>query len=391
MTGLLLTHKWQIIAYQMCHWIYNLYFHSLAGFPGPKLWGMSRFTREFVNLRGDIPKQVSLLHEKYGEIVRVALNVLSFINPDAWTDIYVHKSRKPPFIKDPVRYTHELWINGAPEVFTSLEKDHTRLRRLIQPAFSDKAIREQESLIQATVDLLILRLQEQIDINKGLAVVDINQWMNWTTFDVIGDLSFGETFSCLENGGYHPWVAMITNSIRRIAFNRTIKQWPYPHKTWSFLIGPLFIRALKRFHGLIIEKVDRRVANETQRKDFIKFLLEHKDLEKQMTKDELYSNAGMLIMAGSETSSMALSGAIYHLAKYPEFLGPLQEEIRSKFFDEKDITFKAVTEMPRLLAVLHESMRLYPPQADIASRVVPKGGAMVAGRWIPEGVGLDST
>ena len=135
---------------------------------------MSRFTREFVNLRGDIPKQVSLLHEKYGEIVRVALNVLSFINPDAWTDIYVHKSRKPPFIKDPVRYTHELWINGAPEVFTSLEKDHTRLRRLIQPAFSDKAIREQESLIQATVDLLVLRLHEQIDINKGLAVVDMN-------------------------------------------------------------------------------------------------------------------------------------------------------------------------------------------------------------------------
>jgi hypothetical protein len=34
---------------------------------------------------------------------------------------------------------------------------------------------------------------------------------------------------------------------------------------------------------------------------------------------------------------------------------------------------------------------LYPPQADIASRVVPKGGAMVAGRWIPEGVSLDST
>jgi len=348
---------------------------------------MSRLTREFVNLRGDITTQVSLLHEKYGDIVRVNPNILSFIHPDAWTDIYVYRPGKLPFIRDPQRYTHELWINGAPDLLTSPEKDHARLRRLMQPAFSEKAIREQESLVHANVDLLIQRLQEQTN-NSSPAIVDINKWMNWTTFDVVGDLAFGETFNCLENGGYHPWVAMISNSIPRIAFNQTVSQWPWLYKTWQFLLGPLFNRAMKRFQSLVIEKVDRRVARDTQRNDFLKFVLEHKDPGEKMTRDELYSNAALLIIAGSETSSMSLSGTIYHLAKNTDLLGPLQKEIRAKYKTEEDITFKTLTEIPNLLAVLHESMRLYAPQVNMNARVVPKGGAMVAGRWIPENVSL---
>lgn len=39
-----------------------------------------------------------------------------------------------------------------------------------------------------------------------------------------------------------------------------------------------------------------------------------------------------------------------------------------------------------MLAVLDETMRVYPPVPDPAQRVVPRGGGMIEGKWVPEGV-----
>jgi hypothetical protein len=47
-------------------------------------------------------------------------------------------------------------------------------------------------------DFLMQRLHE----NCG-KTVDVNKWYNLTTFDVIGDLAFGESFDGLRNSGLH--------------------------------------------------------------------------------------------------------------------------------------------------------------------------------------------
>ena len=41
------------------------------------------------------------------------------------------------------------------------EQDHTRFRRLLAHAFSEKALRDQESILQTYVNLLVSRLHEQ--------------------------------------------------------------------------------------------------------------------------------------------------------------------------------------------------------------------------------------
>jgi len=72
--------------------IYNLYFHPLRRFPGPVLHRATRiaFVRKLV--RGVLPKDVLALHNRYGPVVRVAPNELSFLHPDAWRDIYGHRT-----------------------------------------------------------------------------------------------------------------------------------------------------------------------------------------------------------------------------------------------------------------------------------------------------------
>jgi hypothetical protein len=37
---------------------------------------------------------------------------------------------------------------------------------------------------------------------------------NFTTFDIIGDLAFGEPFGCLKNEKFHDWVALIFETIK---------------------------------------------------------------------------------------------------------------------------------------------------------------------------------
>lgn len=102
-----------------------------------------------------------------------------------------------------------------------------------------------------------------------------------------------------------------------------------------------------------------------------------------MTRDEIISNATILILAGSETTATVLSGATYLLHQNPEKLAILQKEVREAFSSIDDITLLSSSKLPYLHAVLEETMRCYPPAADNLPRVTPSEGAMVAGEWVP--------
>ena len=64
--------------------IYNITFHPLAKYPGPKLDGAIDFPWHWRQTRGYQPFYMKKLHEKYGNIVRVAPNQLSYITSQAW-------------------------------------------------------------------------------------------------------------------------------------------------------------------------------------------------------------------------------------------------------------------------------------------------------------------
>jgi len=97
-------------------------------------------------------------------------------------------------------------------------------------------------------------------------------------------------------------------------------------------------------------------------------------------------NAGLLVIAGSETTATLLTGATYFLLSNPRTLEKLKAEVRSSFKSDNEITLTSVGNLTYMLACLNESLRRYPPVAVGLPRTVPKGGANVAGTFIPEGV-----
>ena len=104
--------------------------------------------------------------------------------------------------------------------------------------------------------------------------------------------------------------------------------------------------------------------------------------------DDAYYHSIPTVFAGGETTGCALTATLYFLCREPEKLGKLRAELRSLETVQKNnrIALKEVQHCRYLQAVIKESLRLFAPVGLGLSRVIPKGGLVLAGYLFPEGV-----
>lgn len=367
----------QAIAFIALKALYNLYLHPLRHYPGPRLYAASHLPYTLSWTRGRLLTNVSDFHAQYGPIVRVAPNRLSYTDPTAWHAIRGHrKSGEAENGKEPSFYASA--INN---IIGASRTKHARFRRLLAHGFSAKSMREQQPLITGYVDLLLQRLE-------GKHVVDIVSWFNYTTFDIIGDLSFGEPFGCLEKGGTHPWVETIFDSVGQ--FSVVVSMRRHVPSVLSFIRAAFPNSIGKPFAEQAVyakRQVMKRLAREGERPDFIDSMVRSRADKEPLTGEEIAENARMLVLAGSETTATALSGTVFLLAKHKDVQRRLAEEVRGAFRTEDDIDFSSVQNLGYMLAVLDEAMRVMPPVPGSMPRVCQDGGDVLCGRWVPEGVG----
>lgn len=339
--------------------------------------------------QGSLAPNWRRLHDQYGDVVRTGPNELSYTNPGAWKVIYGHHQQGEGFRKNPV--FNEAASNGVHSILTAEGETHRRMRRALAYAFSDKALQEQGDILQHFTRLLVRRLREEV-ASKHPSPVDLFQWYNWTTFDLIGDLSFGEPFYCLEKGEFSDWVAMVYNSFKTIAFLNITKNLAPLDKVAKMLI-PKSMKAKKiRLFMGNSGKVDHRLAMKTDRHDFLSYIIKTdesvEDEDSTLAKEELYANSTLLVLAGSESTASVLSAMTFFILKSPTVLRKATGEIRSAFKTESEITLSTVRELPYLAAVVSEALRMYPPFPEGLPRVTPRDGAMICGGFVPAGVSV---
>ncbi|OIW33137.1 cytochrome P450 [Coniochaeta ligniaria NRRL 30616] len=370
-----------LLLYSVARVVYLVFFHPLAKVPGPRLYAFSDIPYLYHAVRGEWPRTLKRLHDRYGPVVRFTQNDVSFITPGAWKQIYSHKGHgEQSYEKDLRLYRPAL--SGASSIITSNEADHRRMRRLLAHAFSEKALRGQEGIMKQYIDVLITRMHEMARKDE---VVDMVKWYNFTTFDLIGDLAFGDnSFKCLDSGGYHPWVAMIFDGFRQITLLHALKRHPRLMFLKDYIMGNKITKsALEHFHLTQSTAKKRIESGKMDREDFMSYILRHND-EKGMTVAEMIENSSTLIVAGSETTATLLSGTTFYLLSNPHAYGKLVKEVRSTFATEEDITLQRVNQLEYMLAVLNEGLRVYPPVPSGLTRITPKGGEFIEGYWMPE-------
>ena len=330
------------------------------------------------SLTGMYYKIVADLHAQYGQAVRIGPDDISYISAEGWRDIYAHRQGHQEFPKDPSGQIRQ--VNGIPSIVGASRENHSRYRRLLSHAFSEKGLREQEPLIRKYVDLLIERLHQY----SAEGAQDMVTWYSWTTFDLIGDLAFGESFYCLENVYKHPWIAFLFGNIKLIPIIGLFRRYGLLGLVEAMAPKKL-LEARQENYEYAKDKVLTRMKLGKDRGDFLDKVLKY-EYPKGMSAEELVSTGSSLVAAGSETTATLLAGATYLLLQHPEVMAKLVAEIRSTFAHDVDITIARVSQLKYLLAVLEESMRVYPPLPSGLNRLVPDGGEIVCGKWIPGGV-----
>jgi cytochrome P450 len=266
------------------------------------------------------------------------------------------------------------------------DESHTRQRKIFTPAFSDRALRQQEPLFLKYTDLLISKLKEglQQDPKKEF---DMVQMFSFTTFDVMGDLTFGEPLHMLDKNTWDPWVSVVFDGIKMGSKMSIIMSYPLiwkPFKAWK---KPGASNAKRREHFKhSADRVSKRLekGRDAEGVDLWDFVLNQKE-GKGLTRDEMDSNASLFMMAGTETLATLVSGLTYYLLTSPSKLKKLVDEIRSTFATAEDMTMAGIAALPYLNACLKEALRMYPPVPLGLPRMTPEDGSTVCGQFVPPG------
>ncbi|KAJ5634432.1 hypothetical protein N7528_002274 [Penicillium herquei] len=373
-TGLILVFVTQVI--------HDLFINPLGKYPGPRLAGTSRIPQLYHTFKGDLLQWVAGLHATYGDVVRVAPDELSYASGEAWKGIYGHAlGGKKATEKDARFYGPS--FNGAPDIIRAKGHDHARFRRNFSHAFSDRALRDQQTLICKYVDMLVETLNAMIK-EDPMVKINMVRMFNLTTFDIMGDLTFGDPLDLLLGTGDLNWVNAVFYSMKTNTLRRLARYWP-----WTASIAQCFIpQALKQeaitHYQSSQARVDNRIdGNPHMKKPDIWGIVMKQKEDLLLSRTEMYANSQVFMVAGTETTATALSGLLYNLLMNPKTMDRLVKEILDTFEKDSDIEMRPLEHMEYLNACIEEALRVYPPVPVGLPRKTPDDGLLICGEHIP--------
>lgn len=207
---------------------------------------------------------------KHGEIFAVRTHLLPFMwNPCLFSLGHRTRNRPGSFEKDESFYNS--FGNSAPYILNAKDDEHRRLRRLQSHAFSEKALKAQESIVKGYVDLLMKQLSGRALPHDNCAV-DLVKWYNFTTFDIIGDLAYGEPFGCLRDGIWHRWLEVVFEFVISGIYLRAARRFDSPLKEIFLFFTPKKLAESRKYqYQFSAERVDRRLQGGSTRPDFSEY------------------------------------------------------------------------------------------------------------------------
>lgn len=220
---------------------------------------------------------------------------------------------------------------------------------------------------------------------------DLFTWMQFYAFDVIGEITFGRSFGLIE-AGHDKHGLLHAAHMASIGYGSMVALIPEVHPFYLWLQNVVPIESHWRvIQRVILRELNARTqgdAGPSDRKDFMAKCVE---LSKAGKIDEFTINnvIGSNVGAGSDTTGISMTAVIYFLMKHPDCLRKLRDEIDTATRDgnlTNPVTFQEGLKLSYMQATIKESLRLHAAVGQILSRVVPEGGAELAGKYFPPGV-----
>jgi cytochrome P450 len=265
------------------------------------------------------------------------------------------------------------------------EKLHTALRRSIAPSFTLNAVVGFEPQIDNAIEELMCHVDQ-------LKTWDMTTWILYFAMDSFNNIAFSEDLGFMKNGcDIGGTLSSITLSFRYFCWFST-----FPNLGMglsfilSFLMGannPLVLLSASRAKSRYNTSDPYDTRNDLLA-HYVKIAKEKPDI---VTLDTVTGLVLTNILAGADTTTLAIVTLIYHLLKNPSCLARLQTEINSAESEGKlsyPPQWKELSELRYLDATIKESLRLQDLLRFNMDRVVGSNGLQLCGTNLPPGTNV---
>lgn len=282
----------------------------------------------------------------------------------------------------------------VPTIFaTQDEALHRTLRKPIAPIYSMSNLMSLERYVDSTMSILLNQLESRFATDD--AVCDLDKWLQWFAFDVMGELTFSRRLGFLEHGAdVDGIIENIWQYFRRAS---PISQIPWVDFLWtknpllqrlrSVSANPVVTFAVARAQ----ERQKSQNADQTAKindNDFLARFMAAIRNDSSIPPFALTVWATSNVAAGSDTTAILLRTVFHSLLVNPESMSSLLAEVddaAAKGRLSNPATWREAHALPYLDAVIKEAGRLHPPFGLPLERVVPPSGATVCGQALPPG------
>ncbi|KAF7958363.1 hypothetical protein EAE96_001912 [Botrytis aclada] len=383
----------------LCCAFQRLYFHPLSKIPGPRLAAATSWYEFYYNAIRDglYSKSFEQMHTDYNSsVIRIAPNHVHINDPDFFSKMF---NNRTIYRKDPDFYKQ---ISVSESILCMLDPHEHRLRRQkVSSLFSTKAADSMApdilAIAQKAANIMMKRVEEKRPL-------DMHRLCRSISSEVLFKILFDEPQGFLDSQDEHPELFASMDAF----LNNFWLMKGFPAVGWLAINLPqsLAQKIVPGFKSIrdkceiwatmaVARQKSREITKDDSSSTTIFDLLLAPTPEQPRSEfsiPDLVDEAFLFIIAGTDTTGSTMANALYYILSSSSVSSKLLDELTAHGITSHE-TFdcNVVQRLPYLTAVVKESMRVYTIVPGVLPRIVPDGGVVVDGHFIPAGTSISQT
>lgn len=300
-------------------------------------------------------------------------------------DLVAELADETRFAKRVVLAVHNLRDLGGDGLFTahSHEPNWQLGHDILAPAFAREAMERYHPVMLAMARRLIAAWDGHAAAGTA---ADVSTDMTKLTLETIAHTGFGYDFGSFERTEQHPFIAAMVRSLRHAQGSNVPRPLSPVKKRGGGRRGAADTAYLTSVVDEVVRERTERPDPDAQ--DLLGLMLHtrHPRTGEKLSPENIRHQILTFLVAGHETTSGALSFALYYLSRHPGVMARARAEVDEVWGRAGEPSYKQVSKLRYVRRVLDESLRMWPtaPAFTRAARTdTVLGGVhpMRAGAW----------
>jgi len=265
-------------------------------------------------------------------------------------------------------------------MFLANGKEHAWQRKILTPVFTHASVLEFVKTFDENTENLIKHWRNTMKTSlTGIAEVDILKDFNMLALDTIGEAAFGYRFDTLISGENEVSQAVETLLRGKISATALFLRRIVPFYDWLPFQENRMMNKATNLTDSVVKQIIREKRSEMEKSggkvsgnNLLSKMLMVQDEEsgRRLSDQMIEAQVHTFMVAGHETTSVALTWTFYLLAKHQDVQEKARQEAIAVFGGSGAIDNTHLDELKYITAVINESLRMYPPAALFMRKVV---------------------